>query len=296
MSSTAVAQGLSEFFSSKSAAKNYEIAERATGPPARALLQQIGLSPGSDWTDSEYRVLDNACGTGIVTATLYEMVKGKDMEGRFIVVCGDLSGPMVEYTKERTAQFEGLEVAARELNGEALDLPSSHFTHALTNFGFQSFPNPISGLRELIRVTKPGGTIGMTNWIDAGWTSAFRVAVSRIAGAPRTLPDPLPFMVRNGKLFDVSWTLERLEEIQEVDNATIQIEEHSFTMVLKGDAEVNRFIQPLEGLLHVFTLDWSREEQEACGNGKLLEGIRQAILEEPNLVWRSLVTTAQKRI
>lgn len=41
-------------------------------------------------------------------------------------------------------------------------------------------------------------------------------------------------------------------------------------------------MQPLEGFLRILTVDWSREEQEVCGDRKLPEGIMQAIIEERN--------------
>ncbi|KAF8816068.1 S-adenosyl-L-methionine-dependent methyltransferase [Phlegmacium glaucopus] len=294
MSANTFAQGLSIIFASKSFAKDYTIAERATGPPARTLLLQAGLLSESIHSDSDYTILDNACGTGVVTAALYETFKGK--EGKLNLVCGDFSAQMVEFVKERILHLEGLKAEARELNGQALSVPSNHFTHVLTNFGFQSFPDSLLGLRESVRVTKPGGTIGITTWINAGWVPAFRIAVSRIPGAPPSLPDPLPFMLQPGRWFDASWIRQQLEEISEVDPATIRIEEHEFTLLLNGEEEIRQLIMPMAGMLGIFTMQWSKEEQDACGNGRLVEAVVQAIIEEPHLVWRSLITTAQKRM
>ncbi|GLB44709.1 putative methyltransferase required for the conversion of demethylmenaquinol (DMKH2) to menaquinol (MKH2) [Lyophyllum shimeji] len=281
---------LAKFFADKNIAKTYSSAERATSPPARALLLQAGLhSPG----DGSYEILDNACGTGVVTMALIQAFKGK--EEQLKVVCGDFSPRMVEAVKERISQVDGLQAEARELNGQAMEIEQNRFTHVLTNFGFQSFPEPLSGLRESIRVAKPGGTVGMTNWITAGWVPAFRLAVSRIPGAPSPLQDPLPFMTRTNRFFDVAWTRQQLEAIPEVDPTTIQIEEHTFVTTLKSEAEISELVTPMEGMLSVFTSDWSEEEQKACGEGRLLESIKQAVREEPDLVWKSLITTVRKR-
>jgi len=202
---------------------------------------------------------------------------------------------MVEVVKERFAQIDGLDAEAKELNGQAMNVPSNRFTHVLTNFGFQSFPEPLLGLRESVRVVKPGGTIGMTNWMSAGWLPAFRLAVSRIPGAPPSLPDHLPFMTRTNQFFDASWTRQQLEAIPEVDLATIQIEEHTFTIALENDEKIRAFVTPLQGIIPIAMIGWSEEEQKACGEGRLMEAIVQAIREEPNLVWNSLITTARKR-
>lgn len=279
-----------KFFADKNIAKNYSQVERATGPPAQALLRQAGLLSPSE---SSYEILDNACGTGVVTAALLEAFKGK--EGHLKLVCGDFSPQMVEAVKERIAQIDGLDAEGKELNGQEMNVSSNRFTHVLTNFGFQTFSEPLLGLRESIRVAKPGGTIGMTNWINAGWVPAFRLAVSRVPGAPSSLPDPLPFMTRTNQFFDASWTRHQLETISEVDPTTIQIAEHSFTMALENEEEIRAFVTPMEGMLRVFTSDWSEGEQKACDEGRLMEAIIQAIIEEPNLVWKSLITTVHKR-
>ena len=129
-STDSIAQGLKDFFNSKSIVKDYATADRATCPPARAMLHQAGLSSASlradGKYDSEYEVLDNACGPGVVTALLYEELKevrsaGGERGGVNVnvkVVCGDLSAPMVESMKERLGSFEGLEAQALELNGQ----------------------------------------------------------------------------------------------------------------------------------------------------------------------------------
>ena len=53
-STDSVAQGLKEFFNSKSIVKDYATADRATGPPARAMLHQAGLSSESLRADVKY--------------------------------------------------------------------------------------------------------------------------------------------------------------------------------------------------------------------------------------------------
>lgn len=136
----------------------------------------------------------------------------------------------------------------------------------------------------------------MTTWINPGFVPAFRIAVSRIPGAPPSLPDPLPFMLLPGRWFDALWIRQQLEEISEVDPATIKIEEHEFTISLNGEEEVREMFTMLAGLLGIIMMQWSKAEQEACGDGRLLEAIVQAVMEEPHLVWRALITTAQKRI
>jgi ubiquinone/menaquinone biosynthesis C-methylase UbiE len=79
-------------------AQLYEGAENITGPHARLLLEQAGLSK----TQSPLVILDNACGTGVVSSYLYDSdlldVGTKD---NLQLTCGDFSESMVQAVKER---------------------------------------------------------------------------------------------------------------------------------------------------------------------------------------------------
>ncbi|KAJ7587388.1 hypothetical protein C8J56DRAFT_941834 [Mycena floridula] len=283
---------LTDFFARDDVAKSYSAVERVTGPPALALIQQAGLSVPVD-RGIKFEVLDNACGTGVVSTLLYDAFKGR--YDTLNLICGDFSPQMVAACKGRVEQMEGLKAEVRILDGQAIDIPADTFTHVLTNFGFQSFPQALLGLTEAVRVTQPGGTIGMTNWIEAGWVPAFRLAVSRIPGA-RAFTGTLPAMLKQGNLWhEEGWTQQKLESIPEIDPVTIKIEQHTFETILAGEEDIRAFMGPLEPMLKVFISDWSDEER-AAAEGKLMDGIVQAMMEEPKLVWRSLVTTAHKRV
>jgi ubiquinone/menaquinone biosynthesis C-methylase UbiE len=80
-------------------AKQYKTAERWTSPPGRRLIEQSGLL--SDKKDS-VAILDNACGTGVITAALHEMMS-KDAVENMKLTCSDLSPVMLEATKQRVA-------------------------------------------------------------------------------------------------------------------------------------------------------------------------------------------------
>jgi SAM-dependent methyltransferase len=137
MSANTFAEGLSKAFASKSFVKDFTIAERDTGPSARALLFQAGLQSESIHSDSDYTILDNACGTGIVTVALYETFKGK--EGKLNLVCGDISASMIESVKERILHLEGLKAEALELNGQVgvFSFRSIYHTEGINLIGTQ---------------------------------------------------------------------------------------------------------------------------------------------------------------
>ncbi|KAJ7600648.1 S-adenosyl-L-methionine-dependent methyltransferase [Mycena floridula] len=259
--------------------------QKVTGPPALAMIRQAGIVPG----DTVIEVLDNACGTAVVAKALYEVFEGKhDM---LKIICGDTSPQMLAAA---VTELADLNVEVQKLDAQAIDIDSDTFTHVLTNFGFQAFSQSLVALREAVRVTKHGGLIGSTTWIEPGWAPAFRIAASRIPGAP-VLSGTLRAMVKPGALWhEQSWILEQLQAVPDIDAATINIQTYSFETFWDGEEAVREAMSPLERIFGFFIADWTNEQKKAA-EGKLFEGTIQAILEEPRLVWQSLITTANKK-
>lgn len=91
--------------------------------------------------------LDVACGSGKLTAELAKVV-GK--EGR--VVGLDFSPRMLEVARHDHPRLEFVE-------GDALNLPyaDAAFDATTIAFGLRNLSDPVRGLREMLRVVKPGG-------------------------------------------------------------------------------------------------------------------------------------------
>jgi ubiquinone/menaquinone biosynthesis C-methylase UbiE len=70
----------------------------------------------------------------------------------------DLSPRMLERAQRKAAR-EGRRVDLRVMDVQHLDFPDATFDTAVATFVFCSVPDPIQGLRELKRVTKPEGKI-----------------------------------------------------------------------------------------------------------------------------------------
>ena len=68
-----------------------------TGPPGRHLIKQAKLLEPSN--DGSLVILDNACGTGVITSLLYEMLGDGERE-KLQVICGDFSEGMVNAVQE----------------------------------------------------------------------------------------------------------------------------------------------------------------------------------------------------
>ena len=79
-------------------AARYKAAEAMTGPFALHLIKQCGLDHADGTTD--VAAFDNACGTGVVTANLYQHVHAA-AQARMSVLCGDFAPAMVESVQQR---------------------------------------------------------------------------------------------------------------------------------------------------------------------------------------------------
>lgn len=129
-----------------------EIYERYMVPAAFALwatdlLAVLALPPGS-------RVLDVACGTGIVARTAAHHT------GATGVVIGlDLHWGMLAVA--RAQEPTGAWVQASATN---LPFAASAFDVVVCQQGVQFFPDRLAALREMHRVLRPGGRVGLVVW------------------------------------------------------------------------------------------------------------------------------------
>lgn len=76
------------------------------------------------------------------------------------LVAIDLSPKMLEQAAKKAARYEG-SIELREMDVCHLNYPDSSFDTVATVCTFCSVPSPVAGLRELLRVLKPGGQILM---------------------------------------------------------------------------------------------------------------------------------------
>jgi demethylmenaquinone methyltransferase/2-methoxy-6-polyprenyl-1,4-benzoquinol methylase len=108
-------------------------------------------------------VLDLCCGTGDLALSL---ARG----GKARVVGADFAHPMLVRAREKTAQQsagDGKRLIPF-LEADALGLPfgDGSFDLVTAAFGFRNLANYESGLREIYRVLKPGGTIAILEFTE----------------------------------------------------------------------------------------------------------------------------------
>jgi len=122
------------------------------GPITRALIGDAGIIEGDV-------VLDVAGGAGEPSLTIAETVGPTGS-----VTCTDVAPEMVT-AAESEAQRRGLtNVAFQECAADSLPFESNSFDAVVSRLGIMFFPDPLAGLREMLRVTKHEGGIALAVW------------------------------------------------------------------------------------------------------------------------------------
>jgi SAM-dependent methyltransferase len=126
------------------------------------------------------RVLDVACGSGntaIAAARCFARVTGLDF------VPG-----LLEHGRARAAA-ELLEVEFVEGDAQQLPFADGSFDVVLSTFGAMFAPDQERTAAELLRVTRPGGRIGMANWVPGDFVDEiFRATTRHIPPPPGLVP------------------------------------------------------------------------------------------------------------
>jgi ubiquinone/menaquinone biosynthesis C-methylase UbiE len=129
MSSDA-AKAMASVFKTASFVKTYKLAEKATGPFAEALIDYTEITS----YPSPPVILDNACGTGIVSSILNSKVS-EQVRQRWELTAGDFSEAMVEYASNRGKEEGWLNTAVKVVDAQDTKLSTAQYTHVFATFG-----------------------------------------------------------------------------------------------------------------------------------------------------------------
>ena len=167
------------------AAEDYEALWQAQLAPAQAmLLAEVAPAPGE-------QLLDVACGTGLVALAATERV---GPQGHVLGV--DLSARMVEAARRRAQVRQCKQASFVRMDAERLNLADDRFDAALCAFGLMYLPEPEQALREMARVVRPGGRVGLSVWGErsrCGWSALFPIVDAEVAS------DVCPLFFRLGQ-------------------------------------------------------------------------------------------------
>jgi ubiquinone/menaquinone biosynthesis C-methylase UbiE len=122
------------------------------------------------------RVLDVAAGSGNVA------IRAAEAGAR--VVASDLTPENFE-SGRREASIRGVSLDWVEGDAEALPFADGEFDVVTTSFGAMFAPDHQAAASEMLRVCRPGGTIGMINFRPEGTSAAFFELFGRYAPPPQ---------------------------------------------------------------------------------------------------------------
>lgn len=189
------------------------------------LVARLPVTPGM-------RVLETACGTGIVTERLAARLAGKGS-----LVATDLNEAMFAHGRTRLSHAAGLEW--RQADATSLPFPDRSFDAVVTQFGLMFYPDKGAGIREAFRVLKPGGLYLFNVWDRIERNPIARITHETVAAffdrdppqfylTPFSLHDPEPTLrlLRDAGFTDVQWLhVEKVGTSPSADDATIGLVE-----------------------------------------------------------------------
>jgi SAM-dependent methyltransferase len=145
-----------------------------TTVPAARLVRHAGVK-------RDDRVLDVACGTGVVAVTaarLGALVTGIDLTPELLVVARENAGT------------SGMHIEFHEGDCEALPFADDAFDVVVSQYGHMFAPRPAAAIGEMLRVLRKDGTIAFSTWPPELFVGRLFAMVARYAPPPDGMAPP----------------------------------------------------------------------------------------------------------
>jgi SAM-dependent methyltransferase len=159
--------------------KHHDTIRAMFDPITRALIEETQIQPGQS-------VLDVAGGTGEPSLTIAEIVGSPGS-----VICTDVIAEMVEAARHEARRRRLTNMDFRQCAADSLPFESQVFDVVVCRLGAMFFPDPLAALREMLRVTKPGGVLSLAVWRGKDVNPFFRVPLEVLSKyIPSSPEDP----------------------------------------------------------------------------------------------------------
>lgn len=167
------------------------------------------------------------------------------------VTCTDYVPDLLVHARNR-AEAEQLPLRTEVADAQDLPYPDGLFDVVTSTFGAMFAPDQTSTARELLRVLRPGGRLGMANWTPQGWIgSTFRLAAEHRPLPPGVHPP-------------TGWgTRERLEELLGGGTTSLTIRERTFDFVYHSASALFDVFVEYFGPMATLWPALERDQQEA---------------------------------
>lgn len=150
---------------------------------AEDLAEALDIVPGE-------RVLDVACGSGNGALAAARRAWGNTVGSDFVPA-------LLERGRERAAA-ERLDVEFIEADATDLPFGDGEFDVVMSIFGAMFAADQEKAAAELLRACKPGGRIGMANWVPDSGVGKMFMTIAKHAPPPPGVPSPLRWGTEEG--------------------------------------------------------------------------------------------------
>ncbi len=228
-------------------------------PLGPRLVQACGVGPGVE-------VLDIAAGTG--NASLPAAAAGA------VVTASDLTPELLEAGRQRAA-LQRLELEWVPADAEHLPFGDASFDVVMSSIGAMFAPHHQDVADEMVRVCRPGGTIGLLSWTPAGMVGALLRTIGPFAPPPPPGAQPPPLWGSEDHLKElfgdrVTFDTFDVDELEvrafphPEDYATHFKERYGPTIAARANASRNGRAEEFDATLDAFCVEWNRGTQEAA--------------------------------
>jgi SAM-dependent methyltransferase len=210
------------------------------------------------------RVLDVAAGTG--NASLRAAERGA------MVTASDLTPELLEVGRA-VAEADGLSLEWVEADAENLPFDDESFDVVMSSIGAMFAPHHQAVADQMVRVCRPGGTIGLLSWTPEGMIGALFRTMGPFAPPPPPGAQPAPLWGSEDHLRElfgdrVEWrTLDRQHlTITAFQNARDYGEHfkarYGPTIAARANAEKNGRAEEFDEALDAFCDEWNQSEPD----------------------------------
>lgn len=240
----------------------------AFGP---SLVATMGIKAGD-------RVLDIGAGSGNVSIPAART--GAD------VVASDLTPELLEKGRAQ-AESEGVTLEWREADAEALPFADDEFDVAISCVGIMFAPHHQASADELIRVLRPGGSIGLINWTPEGFIGEMFGVMKPYAPPPPPGAQPPPLWGNEAHVAELFG--DRVTDVA-ARRQTITIDTFSTA------EEFRDFFKAVYGpTISVYSFIGDDAERAAALDRELAELAERHGVSSGRMEWEYLFYTAKKR-
>ncbi len=162
-------------------------------PVTRALIESAAIAAGQN-------VLDVAGGAGEPSLTIADVIGPSGF-----VTCTDAVENMVRAAENEARRRNITNVRFHQCAADSVPFPDNSFDAVVSRLGVMFFPDPLLALHEMLRVTKPGGSLALVVW-DQSEVNPFLHLISTVVSrhvepAPADADAPGAFrFAEHGKL------------------------------------------------------------------------------------------------